>query len=339
MAKIYFTYNNVACEDFELIFENDNSDSKAIYFDEVWWRNFNDTRSLEATLGSTGNVAKGASLYVCPDCPIASADIRQSYTIKRDIDAGDYNVFSPLKSKHIYRTNWIYAMAILPSLKKVYCSTRYKVDKIQFVSVVKALYPQQNDVIFHFKDVKRFFQMKFPSDAWRMLLEHKLQKPAICYTQLDLRTGYDLTTDALRIAYEMGKQRWSEQNEKSFLLQMGAINETNWRDYTGTLSMLIYQFLGDRNNTCSFSRAHQSRFPKQVKEIFTQARESQGFVSQEDQELARAFFDEIVGTTGTQYVTAQTLLSKLQELGLSLQTFDKLYNNIVKLSPKQYVQE
>ena len=82
-------------------------------------------------------------------------------------------------------------------------------------------------------------------------------------------------------------------------------------------------------------RNHKSRYPKPVQQLlkFNWATD---FSNKEDFELSKSFVDMLLKINGIQFTDAATLLTKINKIGLSLDTFSLFYKNIIRLTPIVY---
>lgn len=283
---------------------------------------------------------KNSSIYLSPKLPYPIDDIRKNYNIKRVPDSGDYNVIGPLnlsynRTHHIYG----YSIAIFPSINTVYVKKRNgAVTKENLYKEACMCIPNAD-----FADMKlaKFstwvrFHIVVGMNVYKQLLDRTLTKTCVPYTSLDIAGANPLTFDVLTLAQRAGALGYHENDaEKNFIMQLNVLNQHNWREYPGTISMVFGEMLGnDRNNIYTDVKGHSSRYSKVVKELLKCR--GKEFAGKKDYEFARDYINSLLDVGDCRFTTIMDLWAKLRTINLSQQTFDKLFNNVVRLTPKTY---
>ena len=295
-----------------------------------------DQKTIAAMLDDTYIPAKGSTLYVAPECPIPSADIRKNYTIKRDPDAGDCNIFS----KASLSGNWMYVV-VIQSLHAFFMFNYWRNDGNQMNLL------QQ---IWHESEI---FQTVKPSDcwfgtdifgvgvlpkAWLKLFKGELTKPAISYKKLDMNFGLELTDDMIDLVYRTGKVdcNYDKNTISKCCLELSALNQYNWQEYPRTMYMLTNTLKQSSNNTYKEICRTQSKQNKAVKQIINTNFDSKA-VSLKDHEMAKRFMLRHLGLDdNTMYVSYDSIANKAREAGISIGLFLDVFDAVVRVKPKEY---
>ena len=210
----------------------------------------------------------GSEIHVVPGCAVGMADVRKNYVIKRKADDGCCNVFSPLKDTS--RNLWNNEYAIIPS-KKAFVLSEKRYWAQNPTSNIK------DDIKYFFPDIDfsdctivngslNVSAIQIAED-WIKLLKGEFSKPCISYKKLEFKTDNELTLDTLYLVYKTGIDTWSNDGQERFFIQLCALNEHNWRDYPGTLGVLMKDIMYRKYATCAEALGSPSRLPKAVKEL------------------------------------------------------------------------
>ena len=309
---------------------------------------------LKAAFDENGSIhwnqyvpAPGSEIYVAPGCPVGMADIRKNYTIKRQPDFGCCNVFSPIDTYSGYIGNKDFA--VIPSKKAIVLSGD------RWSSATKDI---KQDVAFFFPDLKASDAVDYHIDtyldlyygeipeAYLSYLKGELKKPCISYKNLEFKTDNEVNTDILYLVYKTGIVKGYSGSEamKAFHLQLCALNEHNWRDYPGTLSVLMHDMLlgGSRNpvGKCCADLTSPSRLPKAIKEMCREGVVAEvPFKSQKDIEMAQKFILYIADLQDKQFTTIQDIARVFNEKKINMNCFYRTFDNIVKFRPKEFKNE
>ena len=316
----------------------DKDPARFIAIDTETLRKFED---LDASLlDETFVPPLNSEVHIVPSCPVGMADIRKNYTVKRKPDDGCCNVFSPYKGcyGHFWNTDY----AIIPSKRAIVLGHKNQWNKSLKNSkeIIQELFPELLPTDYTVVNKEQNICYAELSDDWLMLLTKQLKKPCVSYQKLEFKSDNEVTLDILDLVFRTGSQQWSQDNQKAFHIQLCALNEHNWRDYKGTIGMIFHDVLCPfgrcRSNSIASDLRCLSRIPKAAKELVDSCMKQEGFVSKEDLELAQEFMRNFLGMNGVKFTTMETVISKCGEHGINMQVLFGLFDNMVKLEPKQF---
>ena len=292
--------------------------------------------SLDGFVDKTIRAPKNSVIYLTPNCPYAIDDIRKNYTIKRKPDTGDYNVFSPIGSCD--GNLQVVSIAVFPSLNAAVTHHERKSEDDMFALAKNYLKdPNREEMIYKtYEHSYNYYKLFSLSPVYKALLDGELEKPCIGCDQLDINSENELTTDVLELVYKTGLRNVYEQDsEKNFLIQLNVLNQHNWREYPGTISMLFGEIM---RNQGIYSRMCDtpSRFSKPVKELLSYEKKSKDFASEKDFLLAQKYLAKMLNIDGSFFTTVGKVYEKCGALNLTQTTFSKLFKNIVKITPNKF---
>lgn len=292
---------------------------------------------------STIRPPKQSTIYITPKMPYPIEDIRNNYKIKRTPDTADYNVIGPLDFwQRGQNTVYYYAVAIFPSLHSIYVKTNDnsgltpgELYKEALVCLPNADF---NDMIFHkFQYWERFF-IHTGDTIYKKVLDGTLMKPCVPWNNLDIAGQNPLTNDILNLVAKTGEVlRYEKDAEKNFIMQLNVLNQHNWREYPGTIAMLFLELMKYKSkpaNVYAEVKGHISTYSKVIKELLTH--KYVVFQSEKDEEFARQYIDSLLNIGDCKFATMSELKRKLESINLSQNTFDQLFNSIVRITPKKY---
>lgn len=316
----------------------------------------NSMQEPDSLLDDTFIPALGSKIHVVPVCPVGMADIRKNYVTKRNLDDGCCNVFSPFKGNYHYIGCELFA--IVPTRKAFVvqesCYPRNQQDQMlnlnrRITTLFQDLTDEEAQQLIFVKGEDQnysyaswFYRGDFPQ-AYVDLFFGKLTKPCVSYKKLEFKCENELTMDTLYLVYRAGMAKWSSDAEEKFKLQLCALNEHNWRDYPGTINMLFRDVLGFYRNSstyCASTLNSISKIPKAAKELVLSGNNNDKYASQKDFELAQSLMMYAVGMPkDLKFTDMQTLREKFKEARISINSFYNCFNNIVKITPKQFEDE
>lgn len=348
-ARLFCKINELECYDWTVYYDDrpyHTNSTSGIVVDN----NVRETlRNIDSLLDNTFVPALGSEIHVVPGCPVGMADIRKNYKVKRKPDDGCCNVFSPLPDNY----NWISCgrYAIVPSRKAlVIIRAVFPADenrqKIVLQNKVESLFPdltteEKNQIVTNSRDLD-LKSVNIP-EAYLQLLLGNLKKPCISYKKLEFKCENELTMDTLYLVYRAGMAKLSPDAEEKFKLQLCALNEHNWRDYPGTIHMLFRDILGFYRNSstyCASALNSISKIPKAAKELVSSGNNHNRYASQKDFELAQSLMMYAVSMPkDLKFTDMQTLTEKFNEAHISMNSFYNCFNNMVKITPKQFEDE
>ena len=194
----------------------------------------------------------------------------------------------------------------------------------------------------HQKEDLAVSYLEMPED-WIKLITGQFQKPCISYEKLEFKTDNEVNLDVLYLVYKTGIQKFSADNQKAFHVQLCALNEHNWRDYPGTLSILMKDLLLNKYNPqyCFSDLGSKSGLPKAIQEMVKQGYQAEvPFKSQEDMEMAQKLIKMVIDMPqDAQFSTIQELAVKFNEKHINMNCFYRTFDNIVKFRPKVFKNE
>lgn len=304
-----------------------DTDGKGLCLEDNVAANFTSETKLKQLCNSGFKPNKGDAIYVAPKCPYASEDLRKHYKIKRAPDTGVCNVFHPVSTG--YHT-YIYGhILIIPKLKVIFLAdnpTEYAKGILgDNLERYGELVGGDNETNFWFR---KYIDI---SDVYISLLNGTLIKPAVYYTDLDINSSNQLSLDTLRLVYETLKvSPYESDAEKNAVIQLNVLNQYDWRKYPGTIS-IMNEIL--KNNSCVGRDMikTKSRYSKPIKELLSCP--SYSWKSAADRHLSTEFISSLLNITGEMFVRPSDLIKKLNDLGLSLNSFDCIFHSVVKIKP------
>ena len=270
-------------------------------------------------------------------------DVRKNYKIKRAPDSGCCNVFSSLKS---YSQGLeAYAYAISTAEKKLYIISAYDSNHAYIRRIkdflsrigVSALDPNiiyvDTTVGNRYYPAKTFYLIK-TSDSYAKLLNGELKKPCISHKKLQFACCNELTMDQIDLLYKTARMT-NFSDVPNFILQLEALNQCNWREYPRSLTIL-WGIIRNVSAPVYWSvKNHISTQKKVVKEILcTPPADSAN--SKKDYDFAKSIIDHFLGVENVRFTKANTLIKKLEESGVGLDVFSEFYDNMIRLTPKEY---
>lgn len=292
------------------------------------------TDDFKAMLDTMAKPAVGSKIYITPNCPIPAADIRKNYTIKRAIDEGDYNVFTPIR---VDSDMGYYCL--LPDKNSVVFISYYgnQGTRQEFVRVLRGISGYENirESELDYIGYGRIAHDVVP-EAYHRLYEGKLVKPCISYTQLDTNYGLELTDDAVELVYRTGCAQWSYENEQKCCLEISALAQYNWRDYPRTMYVLTTLLQARHRGVYSYIRHAPSRQTKSVRQVVTTEFPPKTS-SEKDFEMAKRLMLKVLNLEdGTKFVPFDSVASRLRELQVPIPLFHEVFDTIVRIQPKKY---
>ena len=311
-----------------------NTDDKIVFDDGV----ANLVKNPASLLDPNFKPSKGDSIWITPKCPLAAADIRKNYAVKRDPKDAVCAVFAGQSNYGDYTC--IRRVYIIPKFKTILCAD----TNMSIWSLIDEFIPDKKGQINTEDWIEKFlwgdhgYFLSKENMPILKILNKEITVPCIDYTQLDINTEMPLTSDVMELVYKTATQSYSETDaEKNLVIQLNALNQYNWRERKMSISVL-WEIIG----RCTYPypiwremRNHKTRYSKPVQQLLS-FKGVTTFSNKEDFELSKSFVDMLLKINGIQFTDAATLLTKINEVGLSLDTFSKFYKNIIRLTPTVY---
>lgn len=278
---------------------------------------------------------RGSDIYVAPNCPYASADIRACYNVKRAVDSGCCNVFSRVPR----REHWNIIFK-LPDRDEVYLENSWKDETIVRQEVCSVLakqgYPRYNAGSLVKLGAQHINYYNLP-DVWDKLLFGQLQKPAISYKMLDINPELELTDDAVELVYRSGIVDYSQDNETKCLLEINALCRHNYQKYPKTISILK-SLMRERAYYGTFnSITHRTSSQTKVVQQFLKFPNALAAASQEDHDMAKRLVLKLMGMEDKKlFVQYDDVARKASSNRIPLHIFHSIFDTVVKIQPKEY---
>lgn len=354
----YFKYEDKYYNDYTLFTYNklslDNADYTMLMCDQYTHDLCNE--GFFNLLDKTFTPNENDPIHVVPVCKVPMDDIRNHYKVKRKPDAGVCNVFSPIRRgvggcRYVTSFNF---MVLCESKKSIFLSNfniyGNKTTKADFWDTARVVDPKVfNDrsscIIEGGRNSSFCLTMYSLSNAetYKDLIDGKLKKPCIHIDNLPIRNQNKLTQDFLEILYTTGSKSWYYDTDiKSFGTQIAALNQTDWRNYPGTLNILFTEMLSRKVGGGYFMQSN-SCLPKYAREMYRHIIPNAGhdiqFASEDDFKMALEFINNKLNINGKRFASLDDVLKKLEEVSISQFTFNRLYNNIIKIEPREYEEE
>ena len=282
---------------------------------------------------------EGSEIYVAPDCPYATNDIRNHYKIKRGIDSGECNVISVLSFKTSY---WM----------SIYSTVACLEEKTLFFFDYTPCYNCPSYVIEYFgytpKKVKiingriAFAKTSKPMpEVITKLLKGELKKPYVFAHQLILNNPNPVTEDTFTVFETVARRLDSPKNEEAFLLQLQALNQCDWRKHLGSLCRVcrLLMDITSYSSVINNMRHKKSRIPKAAKamwkELIHPKKWPVTFQDEEDYNLWLNWFSSYLKIPQkASKTTLDTLNEKVS--GGARGLFKELYSARVLVAPRTY---
>lgn len=332
MSVAYVEYNGMAFYGYSLRFYNVcYRDEEYVFFNKDAINRINGIIKKQTT-----TVPRDSSLYLAPDCPHAVNDVRRNYKIKRGFDNGDYNVVPTIETGY-YEDGCV---AIFPVKNVIYRTYWSSVTADEMLRRAREDFPElkKSDMIFITEQDAshsgcRLKAVDHPELYLKILLGEN-KKPVVSYDVLDLNADNELDLDILYLVYKIGMEPVSHENYQKFRTELFTLNNYNWRQYPGTISMLNEMMFSGEG---AFLKNSLGGEPKPVKEILqTQCRE---FVNDKDKLLARNFVTRMLNLENVQFVDWSELYNRVTALSIPVGTFNQLFTTITKITPKKFNEE
>jgi len=271
----------------------------------------------------------GSKVYLANNIPIGVETIRKSYTIKRKAEDADYIIMNPKpkysKGEYAVENQFYYDEGILISTHWMNADNSQALIK-QFGLEDKQSVRISTMYFNYIRDAKgcilKYFNGTFP-------------KPLAPYTDLDLETGDDLNADVVLLTYRLGNKRYTDISNdiNNYVLNLKALNNYNWRKYKGTFGIL-FRCMDKNYESCH--RDIRRRINSQCKTVYDVVNTCQaykGFENDEDLNLAQEVISKLLNMEQfPMFVYPSTILSKIDNINMSLSDFESIFNTITKIT-------
>lgn len=294
-------------------------------------------------------VPQKSAITMATSYKYAAQDLRNNYSLKRSLDAGDYNVFSieDIKSyiSNYFSNVYVYApMKLIVAILYNYNHTQNYPEMAvrqmaqEYFGRYEHAVPDSFFITENYIDRIELRQLADSSGAWGKLLDGSLKKPCVLDSMLQLNTSNKLSVDVLKMIYTVGNKEWSKEAEKNFLIQLNVLNQYDWRCKKGTVACLltVLNYTQGRYNRSIFSEimTHPSRYPKQIKELIECARNG-SFEDDKDRELCTEFLCDLLKIkTNGMIVRMSEYLNKCYDNHVPWTAMYELFGPVVRIMPK-----
>ena len=336
--KITFTYKGIRYRDYELLTPNiDYINSNSNYCLGVEEYNLLHNDISNPLKAATNGVVPpdGSALYIAQPCPLCNADIRKNYTIKRSPENADYCVISPLTK---YAPKYAsFATAIVPKYKQLFCffgrqyaashsmraHVEYCIPTIDYLTDVIEI----PELFYILQDNLSDFHISYIND--------EITKPVAYYESLNMDTGNKLSLDLLYLVYTTAHSGSSKDDYEKLVLQLESLNQHNWRDYPGTIGILLKD-LCRSGKTYYYWAYSDNKLPKAVKQFayrnfpYTSPKD----MSHDDFNMARDLLMMLLGLDNTIYATLDSTINKIQEFSIRPDLLSQFFDVAVRIAPK-----
>lgn len=269
-------------------------------------------------------------------CPIE--DIRNNYTITRKPDAASYCLLDFKQLMKASAKLYAYSYIIMPDYRVIFVfdsgiarkDAQQKCRELGYdplkdgVICYDANYAERDLYLLDFNKVFDIVYDKlrgFPTNL-----------PIVSLKQLSINSGNELTVDALTLAAAAANvPSYEKDADKNFTIQMHVLNQYNWREYPGTIGLVI-------NTMCEGIRRAASRtkskYPKAVQQILSCTQTK--FASEKDFEMARNYIGNVLEIGDCKFVNAGDLMHKLNMKNIPYECFNRLFSPVTRITPKKY---
>ena len=338
MSKIYATLCGIEYKGWD-VYINGKDNKEFSVFDT---QHDNEMNKLVSAVTYTPKL--GDSIYVMPNCKLAAADIRKNYTIKRSpADASAIIV-----SDYGFHRDWdvIDSFYTVPERRAIFidtiyhswrCTKSFEEFAIGIMPELTTYYEQGKALKYKLKDNDRITFYYYPTTDLKGLIdvyEGTINKPLVPYKNLVIINDNQLDIETLQMFFNVGLVTRQPGCIENFKIQMQAMNQTNWRSYKGTLSML-YGIL-NKNRYCAANEVFNrpSCLPKAAKELYDVMSSENAFELRKDADLAREFLQTVVDFNPNDFTEINNIQNKFYKAKVDFEYFYRLYDNIVKIRSK-----
>lgn len=296
---------------------------------------------------NTGMIPRNSKIYMNGKCPYPIDDIRKYYTIKRKQDDADCVVISPFKPT----TNGVilYMFPVVCEKQKIIFGFEYTniYDKSHFntsrYNLIRQFYNvDRDDLIFskgYCTESADILTEGLNKDIFNVLF-NRYTKPVYTYTSLDVNSAEELTKDTIMLVYNT----LIGGNIPDMKTQIAMLGQYNFRKYKYTLNLLCrmaYKKSGYRrgfqdyvNVPSKYSKAEQNVMNEIYSGYYNATTIENS--SSEDLYMAQDIINDMIDVGKCRYTDIDTLMEKIHNIGLDDDDFNKLFNHVVKITPKSF---
>ena len=294
-------------------------------------------------------VEENSNLYIVPNSGIPLDDVRKHYHIKRNIEDSDCIVLSP--DSIFFDTHW--------------CSGIFRWDSKKFIVIVDSpdvlpLINNRDSKDFFLTDtaigrINRELELNLDHSYTKIgtntnlifsesrnakqaalfisLLSQTNPKEFVYTSDLTLGSNVPLTLDTLKVIASAASQRFSDQSYSALIAELSALNQTNWRQYKGTLSRFFYHYETYGN---VISDLTYSQVPIAVKPLMRECIDSCNvpFCGKEDYDMFTKWLSTETNINGKKFMTRDDL-TELESVRIC-DTITNYYSLCIRIIPRTY---
>lgn len=274
---------------------------------------------------------KGDDIYVAPKCKVNLQDLRKGYNIKRSPDDGVCNVFSDVS----YHNCHYCKLVIIPSKNAVVAAMEYNDTSASALRYALSVFPDiASESIIQITDQLYF---SCTPEPYVNLLRGKYTKPCIPIENVPINQDTELTFDALYLAYKAATVSYNSTDaEKNLIMALNILNNYNWREYPGTMT-LLHCLTRVYSSIMSDIKSHRSKYSKTIQNLLSSGDNSM-FISEKDYNMGARLIQTIMELKDKHIVTYPSIQRKLNNDNVPLYNFLSMYTVAVKVEPKSYEQ-
>jgi len=338
MSKInhvFIEHNGQCYEDYIGLYLDGKYETYNLGLDGTYFNKLSDGY-IDKLLDKNFVVQPKSEIHVVAGCPFAMQDIRNNYKVKRGFDEGCCNIFSPMPW---VSNRWLDGFVIFPQSKIIVLIPYYShIKQSEWLQKACESAGKDNNCL---NETYTMYQRSYvvhitnKSPEYVNLLTGNYKKPCVSYKKLQMTNVNELTVDILQIVYNAARLDYSQKNLDNLKTQLMMLNQHNWRDYPGTMSILFGDIL---RNTKLWGRLKctPSQQPKPIKQLMDFVWKEQDIKDAKDYEMAHSFVDAVLGVGEGKYPTFENVCKKINDSGINLRTFSMIYNTMVRITPKRY---
>ena len=294
-------------------------------------------------------VAKGCNLYIAPNSGVPLDDIRKHYNIKRTIDSSDYIVLS--EDSILFDRVWTYGyfkwenqkfFLIINHSEGLKFLNNWSSDTFTLndhaINELNIKFDLGLDKSYEANDLDSNNVFKRPTNTkraalYRALLEQQTPKEYVYTSDLTLGSNVPLTLDMLKVVASAASQAWSQQAESALMAELAALNQTNWRNYKGTLSRYFYHYKTYGN---VLSEISPSQVPIAVKPLMKECIDVYGtpFCGEDDYNMFMSWLCNETGIRDRKFLTRD---EQAELEGIRLYNHpQEFYSMCIRVIPRTY---
>ncbi len=329
--KIYFDYNGKSYHGYDFYMQRYEKSDIVFLSEELKGKLF--SSYIKSFIPQ-----KGMKAYVCPGSKRAVADIRKDYTIKLNPLDADFIIGSQNNDDYV-ASEYCSRFYIIESRKAVvgFNSHSYYNKFNTIDDYTESLFPYINPtkepIISVFSPPPIYaFNAKSITPAINNYFNWK--KPFVYFSDVPVYSNNDLEIDTLQLVFKTGIADITDNNQQNFIVQLQALNQTNWREYPEVLK-LLYRLITYKNDYVAKNVFdHESRLPKSVKEMCKVMRGYPEFKTNKELAIAYQLFNSIMQLDVNKCYTVQELTRMFSDADIPFTWFYNLFDNIVKVRLK-----